>query len=149
LKILAIDPGITTGWCKGEIVEHGELVLDPGQTIFTAKQFYTFLRQVSPARLICESFEFRKGTRQGLVLDSVKFIGICELYSQQFAIPLDAQKAAQGKGYYTNPKLKQAGLYIPALSHGMDALRHLLHWFTFGSGYQFNKSQSSRFARLV
>lgn len=51
------------------------------------------------------------------------------------------QTAAQGKGHFTNDKLKALDLYNRKTSHGRDAVRHILQWFHFQEGFQFNKNQ--------
>jgi hypothetical protein len=141
MKILSIDPGTTTGLCFGVIEANGALVVNPKQERLLASGFWRVLEGWEPEELICESFEFRKGSRQGLVLDSVKFIGIAELYAQLNGAKLHGQMAAHGKSYYSDTKLKALNIYVSGLPHGMDALRHLLHWFTFGPGFRFNQQK--------
>jgi len=53
------------------------------------------------------------------------------------------QKAAVGKSYWSDAKLKESKLYNESFHHGRDAARHLLHWLTFGYGYQFTKDPPS------
>jgi hypothetical protein len=55
------------------------------------------------------------------------------------------QTAAKGKGYYTNHHLQAADVYTRGIPHGMDALRHLLQWYTFEAGYQYNKHGFCRY----
>lgn len=141
MKVISVDPGVTTGLCFGVIEDDGSLVVTPKQERLIASGFWRMLDSWKPEEIVCESFEFRKGSRAGLVLDSVKFIGIAELYSQLNDVRLHGQMAAHGKSYYTDTKLQSLGIYVPGLPHGMDATRHLLHWFTFGSGFQYNTNK--------
>jgi hypothetical protein len=48
------------------------------------------------------------------------------------------QTASQGKRYFTDQTMKRLLIYNAAYRHGRDAARHLLEWFTFGAGYQYN-----------
>jgi hypothetical protein len=103
--------------------------------------FWRRLVSIKPRHLIIEDFEFRQGKQKtGLNLFPVQMIGIARLYSlignTQCAVHI--QKAAQGKSYYTDNILKSLDLYKRGIPHAIDASRHLLHWFTFGSGYQYN-----------
>jgi hypothetical protein len=141
VKVLSLDPGVTTGMCFGVIEADSKLVVTPKQERLIASGLWRVLETWEPQEIVCESFEFRKQSRQGLVLDSVKFIGVTELYAQLNGARLHGQMAAHGKSYYTDAKLKQLAIYVPGLPHGMDALRHLLHWYTFGSGYKYNQQK--------
>lgn len=144
MKILAIDPGVTTGYCFAElrptILRDIELVITPEQHLDDVEDCWNRIEKFGPRYIICEDFEYRNKSRSGLVLFSVQLIGIANLYAakaQQCATIL--QTGATGKGYYTNKLLKDLGVFKPgdAWDHSMDATRHLLHWLTFREGYQF------------
>jgi hypothetical protein len=51
------------------------------------------------------------------------------------------QTPSTGKSFYSNEQLKEKGVYKRGIPHGMDATRHLLHWFTFGAGFQYVKPE--------
>ena len=138
-KVVSLDPGRTTGHAVGELWD-GMMTVRAGQTEFDHIMLYNQLQLLSPDIIICEEFEFRNRSRKGLDLYPRELLGVCELYTQQHKIPLFRQKAMVGKGFYTDGKLKEDGLYVRGKPHAMDALRHLLHWFTFGYGFQFNTS---------
>lgn len=143
LRVLSIDPGETTGYALG-IVERGNFFVAYNQARFNHAEFWYFLQKVhlhGTMHTVCEDFEFRQGKQKdGLNLYPVELIGILRLFcSNDTWSPLWMQKAAQGKGYYDDNKLKSMGVYQKGLDHGRDAARHLLHWFNFGAGYQFNE----------
>jgi len=46
-------------------------------------------------------------------------------------IKLHMAGAAIAKGFWTDDKLKQIGLWVPNLGHAMDATRHVLRYRTF------------------
>jgi hypothetical protein len=135
-EVLAIDPGGTTGLCYG-VLRGKTLTLTPSQGRFTPLQFKMILEQLPASTyVVCESFEYRKGARAGLDLTPAHLIGVvmaCVLPPERVRF----QTAAQGKGYWSNDKLKSVGAYKQALPHAMDATRHLLHWYKFGFGSQF------------
>lgn len=138
---LSLDPGITTGYTIG-IHEDNKLYLAVGQDKLTHKMLYNLLLEVYPDHTVCEDFEFRQKARDNLELFSVQLIGVVHLWSQSYLPerPIYIQKAAEGKGYYTDNLLKGQGVYKKGVPHGMDSLRHLLHWFTYKAGFQFNNN---------
>lgn len=142
LKVLSIDPGVTTGYTLAT-KDNGKFFIACNQQQFTHTEFWMFLRKTGiygTMHTVCEDFEFRQGKQKdGLNLYPVELIGVLRLFcnSDQW-YPLWMQKAAQGKGYFDDNKLKKMKVYQKGLEHGRDATRHLLHWFTFGAGYQFN-----------
>lgn len=137
---MGIDPGVMTGYCKGTL-EDNTLVLEPRQVTDDVDDVWRYLESLKPRHVVIEDFDFRQKSRAGLNLFPVQVIGIVRLWElmsiTQTAVHL--QKAATGKSYYTDNVLKQHDLYKRGVPHGLDALRHLLHWFTFGPGYQFNQ----------
>jgi hypothetical protein len=116
--------------------------------------FWRRLSDFKPDRIIMEDFDFRGGHHRaatGINYFPIQLIGVARLY--EFTEPtgkcaLSLQKAAQGKGYYSNPILQRHGLYKRGLPHGMDAVRHLLQWSTFGAGYQFINGKQD-FAKML
>lgn len=105
------------------------------------------LQVLEPRFIVIESFEFRGGHQRaatGINYFPLQLIGVARLYAEvakhQCACYL--QTPAQGKGYYTNAILKQQGVLkrgmATSVPHGIDALRHMLQWFTFGPGYKYN-----------
>lgn len=150
IKILAIDPGVTSGYCFAEMerkdpgsMDFTNINLRPEQHIDDVEDCWDRIEEFAPRYIICEDFEYRNKSRSGLVLFSVQLIGVVSLYElksqQQCAVYL--QPASQGKSYYSNVLLKKLGVYKPgtAWEHSMDATRHLLHWLTFGAGYQYTQ----------
>lgn len=143
MKILAIDPGVTSGYCFAELDPVGwkRLEIRPEQHVDDVDGVWDRIKEFEPRYIICEDFEYRNKSRHGLVLFSVQAIGVVRLYEfkaiTQISVVL--QTAATGKGYYTNKLMKDMGVFKPgaAWEHSMDATRHLLHWLTFREGYQY------------
>jgi len=143
LKVLSLDPGETTGYALAVNAKE-KLFLAYSEARFDHQGFWDFLRKIAlhgTVHTVCEDFEFRRSKQKdGLNLYPVELIGIVRLFcnGNEWS-PLWMQKAAQGKAYYDDNKLKSMEVYQKGCEHGRDATRHLLHWFTFGAGYQFNE----------
>jgi hypothetical protein len=140
MKILAFDPGITTGYAVGYLdVKACLMTVSADQNKFSHEELHNTLIATNPDIIICETFEYRNRSRAGLVLYSVEMIGIIKLHCEWADIDLIEQTPAQAMGYFTDKKLKEFEVYQPGKPHAMDALRHLLQWYQFGAGYQYNK----------
>jgi hypothetical protein len=144
-KVVALDPGGTTGYATG-LIEEGLMKVSTGQAKWDHIALYDNLKLSAPDVIVCESFDFRQRihkTQYGLELISREYIGVVNLYCQQRIredklIDLMMQKPSIIGGFYTNNVLKKDKLYRPGRDHANDACRHILHWFTFGSGFQYN-----------
>ncbi len=148
MKVISLDPGITTGYAIGHI-DAGVMYVRAGQEVWSHYELWNQLHLAEPNAMVCESFEYRNQSRKGLVLFSLELIGIVNLFcSPSYRNPsvgLFMQSAAKGKSYYSNNHLQQADVYTRGIPHGMDALRHLLHWYTFGAGFEYNKHGFCRY----
>ena len=146
MRVMALDPGIMTGYCYG-VIEEKKLKYHPFQSTDQVDDLWRRFREWKPRYIIIEDFQFRRGKMAagGLELFPVQLIGVTNLYGliadHQTAVYV--QQPAQGKSYYTNPVLQKEKLYQRGIPHAMDASRHLLHWFTFGAGYQFNEGKDN------
>jgi len=136
-KVLALDPGVTTGYAEGTIRD-GLMTIVSGQLEYSPFQLYLAMKLAKPTHIVCESFEFRRLARDNLELFSCELIGVVKMYVEEADITLKEQTAAQGKGHFSDSKLKSARLYRTGKPHANDAIRHLLQWFQFGPGFQFN-----------
>lgn len=135
--ILALDPGITTGYALGVLDE--KLFIAVGESKMDHREFYDFLQRTYPHHMVCESFEFRQNRdKDKLVLYPVELIGLVKFFcsSPMVGPHLSMQTAAQGKSYHSDAVLKKLGVYQAGMPHGMDAVRHLLRWLVFGGGFR-------------
>lgn len=153
IRVIGLDPGVQTGICYGSWHDNGELLLCPFQANDDVDDMYRRLMKFAPHHIVYETFAFRQGKQHtGINLFPVEIIGVIRLYSlMNFRGQIHPQTPAQGKTYYTDTLLKQLSLYKPgaAYHHGMDALRHVMQWGTYGAGYKYNKSKTSHYAKLV
>jgi hypothetical protein len=156
-RILAIDPGGTTGWAKCEYKPHPydeEITLDDFKFDFGHigpeehhDELWDFLLNKEeegsiPLELVCESFQFRYDPRREkakVELISCEYIGLVKLFAARYELPLTLYTASSAKdfipdkGPQANVKLKQLGWYRPVTRwvHAMDATRHLLKYMVF------------------
>ena len=143
IKVHAFDPGVTSGYATG-IIENGHMGVVSGQAKWSEWPLYCELKRSKPDIIIYETFEYRntRGRQQpdAINLFPRNLIGVLNLYVQETSTALYTQTPAQAKGSpYNDQRLKREHLYkITDGGHANDAMRHLLYWFTFGSGYQFN-----------
>ena len=140
---IAIDPGGTTGFAIGK-ANNEVFGVTPFQEPYSHEGLYAYLRSVGFMTIICEDFLYRNAARPGLELVSREMIGVIKLYCQQNKIKPIMQNPGEAVGknaYFSNDRLKKMGVYVPGRPHAMDALRHLLHWWQFGSGFQYNARQ--------
>lgn len=142
---IALDPGKTTGIAFGHIYKEPPLLIHYSQADMDENELYEFLEENKPDYLICEDFHMRRSSR-GADLTPVRLIGIVGMYANRthectLYMQTPASAGAGGKnGPYSNARLKELGVYKRGIEHGRDALRHLLIWYTFGAGYQFNRT---------
>lgn len=141
LKVIAIDPGVTTGIATG-IIKLGEAMeVASMQEKMEVEDMWHFLNDQQPDVIVYETFEYRNRARKGLVLFSRELIGVIRLFGRLHpaTVQLHDQSAYEGVGgYFTDKQLKEGNVYKPGNPHAMDATRHLLQWYTFGPGYRYN-----------
>jgi hypothetical protein len=131
--ILAIDPGLTTGWAN----------LDPdggfrsGETkppILFLSDVERMLRGPFPWAMVCERYvitpETIKKSRQA---DPLEIIGTLKYFAEKYQTLIQFQGPAEAKTFATDKKLKALGWFRPGLGHANDAARHLLcYWVKHG-----------------
>jgi hypothetical protein len=138
VKVISFDPGGTTGYTNS-ILSDGMLSVGASQAKWSVGELWDYLDAEEPDIIVYESFEYRNRARAGLDLTPVELIGVIKLYIEKVDnVTVRPQRPGTGFDYFTDKKLKEDGLYIPGKPHAMDAVRHLLHWYTFGPGYKYN-----------
>jgi hypothetical protein len=135
MKIVGIDPGVTTGIS----VYDSEVVdlkwrwqfeqLGPEEHHDT---LFWFLKNVDPNIIVCEKFDNRGKMAADLI--PREYIGVIKASYQASLIAkrpveLVMQSPSQAKGFWTNDKLKACSLWKgTGLKHAMDATRHVLYY---------------------
>lgn len=124
MSILALDPGLTTGFCgnfDGRIV-HGQV---PPQDIWRT------LHSFAPKQLIVEAFIWQP--RHKVDLTPVEVIGRIREWSEQANIPIIQEFTLSiVKHFFPDERLKEMDAFFPGERHANDAARHLLYYMKFG-----------------
>lgn len=131
MKIVAIDPGGTTGVCEYD-TESEEMFQSQIGPDKHHKELYQLLQALYPDVVVCERFNYqRRELDKGvsLVLVSREYIGVCELWTQTNEVPLAMQQPSCMK-LFPDYKLKRIGIYRPGMVHANDATCHLLYYMT-------------------
>lgn len=146
-RIVALDPGGSTGWAMWQD-KTMPLGFGPDNKFICGQfgpddhheELYAFLEsmQTQDFKIVCESFEFRQhdNFRDNVNLMSREYIGVAKLFAKQrMSFPVVFQTAGAAKGFIpdkakhgleANAKLKVMELYVPGKKHAMDAMRHLV-----------------------
>jgi hypothetical protein len=131
LRILAIDPGGTTGWALADSVEHvhGDSIRSTGQC--DSELVWQLLSQIKPKLIVYERFDYRP-MKIKVDLTPVEVIGVIKEYARQQEIPTIPQGQAEPKFSFDNKELRELGAYQTALPHANDAIRQLFYYMEFG-----------------
>lgn len=156
-RIIAIDPGGTTGWASYsartlEVPDNDQAdsewhleyydeswicgQMGPGDH---HQQLYQFLelQQVQNFTVIGERFDFRGNDRPDIDLMAREYMGVVKLFSQDRSVDVVWQwpfEAVGRKSFVQERHLKNIGVWVKGGAsqwvHAMDAYRHLLHYMT-------------------
>lgn len=143
-KVLAVDPGGTTGWATFELPVNEDGApqwhhnfsdhwTNAGQIdkLDHHSALWNLLELEDPDYVVCERFERRNNDFATLV--SVEYIGTVKTWCQTRHKKLTMQGASQAKKFATDIKLSNLGILIrPSTKypHAIDARRHLLCFLT-------------------
>lgn len=144
-KVLAIDPGETTGYVIANVEDKKTFqILEQGEKIHFDKsrdkeprllELYNWLKEVDPDILIIENFKLyaHKASAQiGSEFIPVQLIAIAKFWAEKNKKPYHLQMASQAKGFVNDEKLKFKNLYYKGYKHSRDAMRHLIYFLQFG-----------------
>jgi hypothetical protein len=140
-RIVAFDPGGTTGWCVMAI--HEDAIDDPEIRIVDNVQFWTageftgeeddqadsildLANSWPTARLIMEDFILRKFSKSEELLSPVRLAAIVRhgLRPRYFIL----QQSALAMTTVTDERMKSMGFWIPGKQHARGAVKHALTW---------------------
>lgn len=153
IKVIALDPGVTTGYATGVIDINGSIGVVSGQAKWREVDLFSQLNLGQPQYIVYERFEYRPPRKKGKQFfhDNVNLfprnlIGVINLFLQQHPEVLyHTQMPATVLGadkYWTDDRLKKFGCYKVSNPHANDAMRHLLYWAKFGPGFKYVKDNA-------
>lgn len=134
-SVIAVDPGLTTGWA----------ILDPdggfrsgevkGPYHFLVRIYEMVRSQAFDYDLVVERYtitpETAKKSRQS---DPLEIIGALKFMAAYYKAGFSMQGPAEAKAFSTDSKLKRMGWFTPGMGHANDAARHLL-CYSVNKGY--------------
>jgi len=135
VKIIAVDPGATTGVAWTDFSEEGIPELNTSMPKGFEAACTLFERfGGSPYRsnfdlLVIERFSITAKTvtktREGSNL-AIELIGVAKWVALQCGLKVEEQSPADAKNFASDAKLRKIGWYTPGPDHARDATRHLL-----------------------
>lgn len=131
-KVIALDPGGTTGWCSHTIDKSG---WSGGQ--IEGDDHHRALANVltgeGPDVVVYEAFNYQirqGGQMPGVDLIAREYIGVAKLWCQlhPHVTLIKQQPSVVGLTWLKDPALKKLGLHTSGERHHNDATRHLLYY---------------------
>lgn len=130
MRILAVDPGGTTGWAVWEDgkVRYGQL---PGGTLAVKPlvdwiaDTYLMGRQVSSAVIIERYTIGERTVKFSRQSDALEITGVMKYEAARHGIRSKLQLPVDAKRMFTDERLKAFGWWATGEEHARDALRHL------------------------
>jgi hypothetical protein len=140
-RILAFDPGETTGACNFYGAELKEAVQLPTGLMPTAAvavrnwiNQYTEETGFKPDAIVIENYRvysWKTDDHAWAEMHTSRLIGAIELICHDLGIPLHKQSAQNAKGFCTDDKLKAWGFWMRGERHARDAIRHAVFYLLF------------------
>jgi hypothetical protein len=137
-RILAFDPGHTTGWAafeNADLIASGEIdTTSIGHCIESAMPLFI---QYTPKYVVMEDYriyKWRQKQHVGSEVLTIQIIGCLQTLAIQDFVPYVIKQPAQiAKGFCTDAKLKEWEMYQPGARHARDAIRHGCYFIMFGA----------------
>ena len=138
-RLLAIDPGETTGYAIFERTETSTLLTEAGQIpSWPLELGIPWLRKTlsaQPKHVVYEAYhvyKWRLAEHTFSEVPTIQIIGCLKTLCISAGIPYSRQTALMGKSFATDSKLEYWGFYLPGLVHARDAIRHGCQFLLFG-----------------
>lgn len=136
-RLLVFDPGKSTGWClyeNGKLSRNGEITDCYDDKNIDITGIMNLLQEIKPDFVLYEDYKVYSHKLERHTYSSVfavRLIGLIETYIQMNNIPSHKQMAVTAKGFVTDEKLKQWGLWQVGSRHARDAIRHACYFLLF------------------
>lgn len=129
-KVLAVDPGGTTGYAifyvNGDVIK----MIDCGQ-IKGYSGLDRFVSIARPSVLVIEEFRVRINAAViGATLETIEVVGVAKYLAGLYEAMVVLQQPSQ-KTFFNDERLKALGLYQVGQQHARDAIRHALYYLHF------------------
>ena len=136
-RVLAIDPGETTGYALFDGVDLDRLgQVSTGHVDTSVIPLRKLFENVEPDIVVVEEYRvyaWRAKQHSWSSLHTPRLIGCIETLCEIHRKPIAMQGAGIVKQFVTNDKLKDWGFYIKGQPHARDATRHACYFIIFNS----------------
>lgn len=136
-KILALDPGETTGVAAWD-PDANEILLWQLETKDLGPSYDVLLSALNswaPSHLRAEDYKvygWKANEHAFASLHTPRWLGAIEVAAYVAGIPFSVKLAQHAKTWWTDDKLKACAAYHPGMKHARDAKRHLSFYMAFG-----------------
>ena len=134
--VIGFDPGGTTGYCvidtEGHVRAQGQFEGDDAAQTRQCRALLKGYRNV--LMVLIEAYRIYPSALQAHTFSAVQpvqIIGRIKMLCEEFGFEYKEQMAGLVKPFFTTPRLKWYGAYIPKATHPNDAARHVLYWMVF------------------
>lgn len=137
--LLSLDPGGTIGF---SVFQNGHLLLT-GQLKGESQSIHDLFDRYKPTEVVCEDYRVYAHKLQQHSYSNIptlRLIGAIEYVCNQSHLLLSLQMASLAKGFVTDKKLKEWGLYQIRQPHANDALRHACYYLLFSQHTLYPKN---------
>ncbi len=135
---LCFDPGHTTGWALFiglSLAESGEI--DTRSIEQAAAQIGYLMGDYSPDTVVLEDYrvyKWRAKHHAGSNLLTARVIGSIETLAVIHSVGIIIKQPAHiAKGFCSDKKLREWGMYVKGEKHARDAIRHGCYFLLFGA----------------
>lgn len=125
--VIAVDPGLTTGWAV--LYPDGEFRSGETKGSFAfLKTVYGLLRdRAFDWHIVCERYTITPETiKKSRQTDALEIIGTLKFLTTYYDAGWSMQNPSEAKNFATDAKLRRVRWYRQGLGHANDASRHLL-----------------------
>lgn len=136
-RLISLDPGETTGLA---IFENGKLVQQDQlntKTIPIGVQTLNRILDGEETMVVFEDYRVyghKTESHAWAGLHTPQLIGVIRTFCTLRDMPTFTQMATFAKGFATDPKLKEWGMYSVGQKHARDAVRHGTYYMLFNQG---------------
>lgn len=131
MRILAVDPGGTSGWAETTVENPiGDLTYGQLEPSAMAAHLRAFVNGAhsEDRRLVMERFSITAHTaRKTPQLDALELIGLGKYLAEWHDVAFVLQDPADAKAFAHNAALRRWGIWVPVQDHARDAVRHLVY----------------------
>jgi len=137
-RILAFDPGHTTGWAffhHGELNNHGQI--DTTSIEACVRHAPILFADYKPHVVVIEDYriyKWRQKQHVGSDMLTTRVIGCLETLCVMDFVPHIVKQPAQvAKGFCDDKKMREWGYWMKGERHARDAIRHGCYFLLFGA----------------